>query len=26
LPLPSPPPPGAEWVEAYRHWRKQQEG
>lgn len=20
LPLPSPPPAGAEWVEAYRHW------
>jgi hypothetical protein len=20
LPLPSPPPPGAEWVAAYRHW------
>src|SRR5712691_4962985 len=20
LPLPSPPPPGAEWIEAYRHW------
>ncbi|MFE3854908.1 hypothetical protein ACFXPN_27715 [Streptomyces griseorubiginosus] len=20
LPLPDPPPPGAEWVEAYRHW------
>jgi hypothetical protein len=22
LPLPSPPPKGAEWVAAYRHWRK----
>jgi hypothetical protein len=20
LPLPSPPPPGWEWIEAYRHW------
>ena len=20
LPLPSPPPPGAEWIEAYRYW------
>jgi hypothetical protein len=20
LPLPSPPPKGAEWIEAYRHW------
>lgn len=20
LPLPSPPPEGAEWIEAYRHW------
>jgi Calcium binding len=20
LPLPSPPPPGSEWIEAYRHW------
>ncbi len=20
LPVPSPPPPGAEWIEAYRHW------
>ena len=20
LPLPSPPPAGAEWIEAYRHW------
>jgi hypothetical protein len=20
LPLPSPPPDGAEWIEAYRHW------
>ncbi len=26
LPLPSPPPPGSEWIEAYRYWRKQQEG
>src|ERR1039457_5434980 len=22
LPLPSPPPQGAEWIAAYRHWRK----
>ena len=22
LPLPSPPKEGAEWIEAYRHWRK----
>jgi hypothetical protein len=22
LPLPSPPPEGAEWILAYRHWRK----
>jgi len=22
LPLPLPPPTGAEWIEAYRHWRK----
>lgn len=22
LPLPSPPPEGSEWIEAYRHWRK----
>jgi hypothetical protein len=21
LPLPSPPPPGAEWIAAYRRWR-----
>ena len=21
LPLPTPKPPGAEWIEAYRHWR-----
>jgi hypothetical protein len=21
LPLPSSPPAGAEWIEAYRHWR-----
>ena len=21
LPLPRPPPDGAEWIEAYRHWR-----
>lgn len=20
LPLPTPPPPGAEWIDAYRHW------
>jgi hypothetical protein len=20
LPLPTPPPKGAEWIEAYRHW------
>ena len=20
LPLPSPPPAGAEWIDAYRHW------
>lgn len=20
LPLPSPPPDGTEWIEAYRHW------
>ena len=20
LPIPSPPPPGAEWIAAYRHW------
>jgi len=20
LPLPEPPPDGAEWIEAYRHW------
>lgn len=20
LPLPTPPPEGAEWIEAYRHW------
>ncbi len=20
LPLPTPPPSGAEWIEAYRHW------
>ncbi|WP_072946307.1 hypothetical protein [Rhodococcus koreensis] len=20
LPLPAPPPDGAEWIEAYRHW------
>jgi hypothetical protein len=20
LPLPAPPPAGAEWIEAYRHW------
>lgn len=22
LPLPIPPPKGAEWIEAYRHWRR----
>lgn len=22
LPLPSPPPAGAEWIEAYRHWAR----
>ena len=22
LPLPDPPPAGAEWIEAYRYWRK----
>lgn len=22
LPLPAPPPGGAEWIEAYRHWRR----
>ena len=22
LPLPSPAPPGSEWIAAYRHWRK----
>jgi hypothetical protein len=22
LPLPSPPPQGAEWIAAYRHWRR----
>jgi hypothetical protein len=22
LPLPSPPPEGAEWIEAYRHWAR----
>ncbi len=22
LPLPSPPPDGAEWIEAYRHWAR----
>ena len=22
LPLPSPPPKGAEWIAAYRHWRR----
>jgi hypothetical protein len=20
LPLPTPPPPGSEWIAAYRHW------
>jgi len=23
LPLPRPPPDGAEWIEAYRHWRSE---
>jgi len=23
LPLPNPPPEGAEWIEAYRHWLNQ---
>jgi hypothetical protein len=22
LPMPTPPPPGAEWIEAYRHWAR----
>lgn len=22
LPLPTPPPPGAEWIEAYRYWAR----
>lgn len=22
LPLPTPPPPGAEWIAAYRHWAR----
>ena len=22
LPLPSPPPPGAEWIAAYRYWQQ----
>jgi hypothetical protein len=22
LPLPEPPPAGAEWIEAFRHWRR----
>lgn len=22
IPLPSPPPPGVEWIEAYRQWRR----
>jgi hypothetical protein len=22
LPLPTPPPDGAEWIEAYRRWRR----
>jgi hypothetical protein len=22
LPLPTPPPDGAEWIEAYRHWAR----
>jgi len=24
LPLPSPPPSGAEWIAAYRHWTRGQ--
>ena len=24
LPLPSPPPTGAEWIHAYRHWARRQ--
>ena len=24
VPLPDPPPEGAEWIEAYRHWRKRE--
>jgi hypothetical protein len=24
LPLPTPKPPGAEWIEAYRHWHSRQ--
>ncbi len=23
LPLPTPPPEGAEWIRAYRHWRSE---
>lgn len=26
LPMPDPPPPGAEWIEAYRRWSIQQRG
>lgn len=26
LPMPDPPPPGAEWIEAYRRWSTQQRG
>ncbi|MET8529533.1 calcium-binding protein [Micromonospora sp. NPDC005172] len=26
LPLPEPSPPGAEWIEAYRHWAKGVDG
>jgi hypothetical protein len=24
LPLPTPPPPGSEWIAAYRHWARWQ--
>ncbi|MGH8134558.1 MAG: hypothetical protein ACRETP_15280, partial [Steroidobacteraceae bacterium] len=26
LPLPDPPPAGAEWIKAYRHWAKGSSG
>lgn len=26
LPLPAPPPAGAEWIEAYRHWARGAQG